>query len=332
MRQLFVKKIKKSPTLCIIKKYEKKFSIVIPVYNEEKNVGVLCRELLDNIAKLNTFDFEIILVNDGSRDSSWQRINELAQQHACIKGISLSRNFGHQIALSAGYDYATGDAIITMDADMQHPPHMIPIMIEKWLEGFSIVYVKSVIRNDFFLKKITALVYYRILHSLADVTIPRNIADFRLIDKKVANVLRQSKEKMRYLRGMVAWTGFKHTIVMCQFSERLTGVSGYTWKKMFKLAFDGITSFSHFPLHIALYIGCVIVGSGMIMFGYISYQTCIEGRNYPLFKWLLAIIYMGMGMQLFLYCLLGEYIGRIYNQLKGRPLYIVAQQYNIESP
>lgn len=308
---------------------KKKISIVIPVYNEENNIGVLCCELLRHVQELNDFDFEIILVNDGSRDGSWQKINTLAQQHGIIKGINLSRNFGHQIALSAGYDFATGDAIISMDADMQHPPHIIPTIIQKWLEGFAIVYVKSATRNDRFLKKITAQTYYRILYSMANVTIPRNVADFRLIDKKVADALRQSKEKMRYLRGMVAWTGFKHTIVVCQFSERLSGVSGYTWKKMLKLAFDGITSFAHFPLQFSLWVGFFIICSGATIIGFMIFKTVLYFESYSLFKWLLTVIYIGMGIQLFLCCLLGEYIARIYDQLKERPLYVIAETFNI---
>ena len=301
---------------------KKKISIIVPIYNEEKNITILCDALFNSIKNFSAFNFEILLINDGSRDNSWQKINELARENSWIKGINFSRNFGHQIALSAGYDYATGDALITIDGDMQHPPHMIPKMIEKWLEGFDIVYVKSATRNEFFLKKITALLYYRILHSIAEVTIPRNV---RLVDKKVAAVLKQSCEKMRYLRGMVAWSGFKHTILLCQFSERLNGVSGYTWKKMLKLALDGITSFSHFPLCVAFYVGTFIVLSGIAMFGYMSYQTIMHDTVYPLFKWLLAVIYAGMGMQMFFYCLLGECIGQIYNQVKGRPLYIISR-------
>ncbi len=308
----------------------KKISIVIPIYNEEKNIVVLCDELINITKKMCAFDFEIVLINDGSSDNSWHSINELALQNSHIKGINLSRNFGHQIALSAGYDFATGDAIITMDADMQHPPHIIPTIIEKWLEGYAIVYVKSVMRNDRFLKKITALVYYRILQSIAEVIIPRNVADFRLIDRKVADALRKSKEKTRYLRGMVAWTGFKHTIVTCQFSDRLSGVSGYTWKKMIKLAFDGITSFSHFPLQIIVFAASLILFSGLIMVGYLMYTMLCGYASYPLFKWLIVVVYLGMGIQLFLSCLLGEYISRIYDQLKDRPLYIIAQTFNIK--
>lgn len=309
---------------------KKTISIVIPVFNEEKNIGILCNELLTIFLALDAFAYEIILVNDGSSDNSWEKIQELSHFSSCIKGINLSRNYGHQIALSAGYDFAIGDAIITMDADMQHPPHIIPTVIQKWLEGFAIVYVKSANRNDRFVKKITALAYYRILHSIANITIPRNVADFRLIDKKVADALRQSKEKTRYLRGMVAWTGFKHTIVVCQFSERLSGVSGYTWKKMLKLAFDGITSFSHFPLQIAVWAGSLIIVSGILIVMYLSYNTFYAYKSYPLFKWLITVIYCGMGVQLFLCCLLGEYIGRIYDQLKDRPLYIIAEILNIK--
>lgn len=307
----------------------KKVSIIIPVYNEEKNLIALFEQLCNSIVQLDNFDFEIIFVNDGSKDSSWATINQLAQRYSFVKGINFSRNFGHQIALSAGYDFATGDIMITMDADLQHPPHMIPNMIEKWQEGYAVVYVKSNTRNDRFFKKITALSYYRILHAMVHITIPRNVADFRLIDKKVAYALRKSKEKHRYLRGMVAWAGFKHIVISCQFGERLSGVSGYTWKKMLKLAFDGLTSFAHFPLRIASYIASVIIIIGIICFLILIYNACLYTTQYSLFKWLLTFIYISMGIQFFLSCLVGELVSRMYDTSKHRPLYIISETFNI---
>lgn len=310
---------------------KQKISIIIPIFNEEENLALMystVSEIMEFFS--DRYDHELILVNDGSKDSSWSLISKLAVNDPCIKALNLSRNFGHQMALTAGYDNALGDAIITIDADLQDPPSLIIDMIKAWEDGASIVYARRTNRQDSFLKKITALVYYRFLDYVSDVKIPRNVGDFRLIDKKVLHTLKGCREKARYLRGMVAWTGFKHCFIDFNRPNRHAGKTGYTWNKMVKLAFDGLTGFSLFPLKIAAFVGMFVIATGVLMFSYISLDAIFFGVDYPLFKWLVTIIYIFMGLQFILLWLIGEYIGRIHEQQKNRPLYIIEQFINCD--
>ncbi len=302
----------------------KKVSFIVPIYNEEENLPVLyekLRAICDHFSQKYTF--EILLVDDGSVDSSWQIIKELAECDSRVRGLSFSRNFGFQMALTAAYDYVRGDAIIGLDADLQDPPELVYEMIEKWEQGFSIVYARRSSRNDGFFKDFTASLYYKLLHYVADVPIPQNVGDFRLIDKRVLQEIKRCRERARYLRGIVAWTGFKHTYVEFKRPERVAGVSGYSWLKLFKLAFDGVTAFSLFPLRIAAFVGVFVIFTGSLMFMYIACDAFLRGARYPLFKWLVTITYIFMGVQFLLMWLIGEYIGRIYEQQKNRPLYII---------
>lgn len=308
---------------------KQKISIIVPIYNEEANLSLLYSTITDIMQQLSAkYDYELILINDGSHDNSWNIITLLAKNDPCIKAINFSRNFGHQMALTAGYDHAVGDAIITIDADLQDPPSLILDMIAAWEQGAAIVYARRANREDTFLKKITALLYYRFLDAVSDVKIPRNVGDYRLINKQVLQALHSCQEKARYLRGIVAWTGFKHTFIDFNRPNRHAGKTGYTWSKMIKLAFDGLTGFSLFPLKIAAFIGIFVIVTGCCMFGYISFDALIHGVNYPLFKWLVTTIYIFMGIQFILLWLIGEYIGRIHEQQKNRPLYIVNQMVN----
>jgi len=296
----------------------------------KKNISVVYEELSHIFStQLARYDYELLFVNDGSIDASWHEITTLAHKDSRVRGLCFSRNFGHQIALSAGYDHAKGDAVISMDTDMQHPPHLIVSIIEKWEQGADIVYVRSINRSDGVFKKVTAALYYQCLDAISEVKMPRHVADFRLIDKKVVQVLRQSREKYPYWRGMVAWSGFKQAFIDCEYSSRRSGKTGYTFKKMLKLAFDGMTGFSMFPLKIAAFVGVFVIGSGSLMFLYITCDALLNKIYYPLFKWLVTIIYIFMGVQFLLMWLLGEYIGRIYEQEKGRPLYIIAEKMNV---
>ena len=302
-------------------------SIILPIFNEEQNIPLIYQELTTVLQSLN-YEYEIIFINDGSKDSSWQKITELTKRNKHIKGLNFSRNFGHQVALSAGYDNALGNIIITMDADLQDPPSLIPQMIEQWQKGTQIVYARRTDRKDTFLKRITANCYYKLLDHISDVHIPRNVGDFRLIDKKVLSYLKECHEKAPYLRGMVAWSGFTDAFVDFKRPNRVSGKTGYTWAKMLKLAFDGVTGFSLFPLKLAAFIGIFVIITGSLMFLYISVDTFLHDVYYPLFKWLVTIIYIFMGVQFLLMWLLGEYIGRIFEQQKGRPLYLVAEKAN----
>lgn len=310
---------------------EKKIvSIVIPVYNEQENIPHVYTQVSGIMAAVHeTYDYEIIFVNDGSSDISWFLLAQLAHADNQVRAINFSRNFGHQAALTAGYDAAQGDAVITMDADLQDPPALILEMIQAWEAGADIVYARRINRRDPWIKRVTANLFYKMLDKVADVKIPRNVGDFRLVDKKIVLQLRQFRERSRYLRGMVAWTGFRQAYVDFNRPERIAGQTGYTWKKMMKLAIDGLTSFSMFPLKVAAYAGVIVILSGSAMFAYITVDALFFKAYYPLFKWLVTGIYIFMGVQFLLLWLLGEYIGRIYDQQKGRPLYIVSDAANL---
>ncbi|EKE21125.1 MAG: hypothetical protein ACD_7C00348G0010 [uncultured bacterium] len=310
------------------KYFSAKISIVIPIYNEEKNIALLYRVLNEVFKKIPQYEIEIIFVNDGSRDNSWKEIVKIAKKDNRIKAIIFSRNFGHQIALTAGYDIACGDAIISMDADMQDPPRVILQMLKKWEKGFEIVYARRINRKDGILKKITAKVYYTLLDNVSEVEMPRNVGDFRLIDKKVLLELKRCREKYRYLRGMVAWIGFKSGFINFKRPNRINGETAYTWKKMIKFAMDGFTGFSMFPLKIASYAGVFVVLTGVLMFLYVSYDFLLNDTPYPLYKWLVIMVYIFIGVQFVLMWLIGEYIGRIHDQQKERPLYIIREKIN----
>ncbi len=306
---------------------KKLISVVIPIYNEEENIPLIYRTLSEVFKRVRSrYDYQFLFVNDGSIDSSWQLIQSLAVQDTHVIGIKFSRNFGYQMALTAGHDAAHGDVVITIDADLQDPPELILDMIRQWENGFLIVYARRIARNDGFLKDTTAALYYKLLSLVAEVEIPRNVGDFRLLDKKVVTEIEKCKELSRYWRGLVAWTGFKSTFVEFKRPERIAGETGYTWKKLIKLAFDGLTSFSLFPLEIAAYVGTFVCGTGIFMFSYIVWDTCVRGAYYPLFKWLSVVIYMAMGIQFLLLWFIGIYVGNIYFRQKKRSLYIVDER------
>lgn len=302
---------------------KKIISVVIPVYNEEKNLPLLYTTLCDIFQKLKQYHFELIFVDDGSRDQSWEVINSFAQTDDRIKAFSFSRNFGHQVALQAGYDNASGDAIISMDADMQHPPELIPALLQKWCDGSAIVYARKINRKDGFLKKRCASFFYRFINVICSTPIPRHVSDFRLIDKKVLVVLQACKERNPFWRGLVAWTGFSCSYVDCQYFERHAGQSGYTWKKMFQLAFDGITSFSRFPLHVAAYVGFISLFFAAVVGLYMVSATIFAGASYGLTAWLAEGLFFLVAGQFLGLWMLGEYVGRIAENQKDRPLYIV---------
>jgi polyisoprenyl-phosphate glycosyltransferase len=308
---------------------KKLISFVIPIYNEEKNLEHLfnsLNELLLLVSK--NYDYELVLVDDGSSDSSWKVISDFSERNKFVKAICFSRNFGHQVALSAGYDICSGDAIISLDADLQDPPSLCLDMIKKWGDGAKIVYARRIDRKENFLKKYTALCFYKVLDSVSDVKIPRNVGDFRLIDKIVLDHLKRCNEKNKYLRGIVAWLGFKQDFVDFKRPNRFAGKTHYTWTKMFKLAFDGITGFSLFPLKLSAYVGSFVILTGSLLLVYVTFDAIFFQTYYPLFKWLVIVIYIFMGVQFVLLWLLGEYLGRVYEQEKGRPLYIVSKKIN----
>ena len=302
-----------------------KYSLVIPVYNEEANLQELNSEIKQVMSKLNE-SYEVIYINDGSRDHSLLVLRDLVKQDKNVKFLSFSRNFGHQAALTAGLDHAKGQAIISMDSDLQDPPQLLPEMIEKWKQGYEIVYARRKRRHDSFFKKYTALAYYRLLNKFSEVKIPRNVGDFRLIDRKVLDELKGMREKARYLRGMVAWLGFRFTFVDFDRPERKNGKTNYTLTKMARLAMNGILNFSLLPLKLGLFMGLASIFVGIIFLIYMIIDILLNSTIYQLYKWLAVILLIFAGIQFMFLWIIGEYIGRIHNETKDRPLYVIREK------
>ncbi len=301
--------------------HKKLISIILPVYNEQHNIPLVYKEIIKHV-KDTTYNFEIIFINDGSKDKSWETIKQRASSDSQVKGVNFIRNFGHQAALMAGYHYASGEAIISMDTDLQHPPEMIPSMIIAWQQGFDIVYIQNVKRNDNFLKKITAACYYKFLEKSAHIKTPRNVADFRLIDKKVRDIVITLPEKALYLRGLIAWVGFSYTIIPCIFAKRHAGQPGYTWHKMIKLALDGIFGFCTSPFKMLYFISLFIINSGLTCLIYhIVYPYPM--MHYSSLTVIITVTYMLLGIQFFLIGLLYHHLSIFYQAIKKRPTYII---------
>jgi len=304
-------------------------SIVLPAYNEQRNIRPVY-EAISGVLKeqLAEYDAEIIFVDDGSTDGTGQEIKSIASEDDRVRMIAFSRNFGHQAALTAGIRKAHGDAVITMDCDFQDPPDLIPLMVAKWREGAKVVYARRTVRHDNLFKKWTAAIYYRLLAGVSDVDIPRQVADFRLIDKEVLGQLLRLGEHARYLRGMVAWLGHEPAFVDFERPDRASGETHYTLGKMAKLAMDGILNFSSMPLKLAMLLGVVSIFLSVGFMGYMLYDHFVRGVTYRLFKWLTVALFGFVGAQFILIWILGEYIGRIYNDVRRRPLYIVREEIN----
>jgi glycosyltransferase involved in cell wall biosynthesis len=299
------------------------FSIIVPVYNERESLPALYPRVK------STFDttgesWELILVDDGSTDGSTEIICELARQDARVVPLIFARNFGHQIAITAGLDYARGQAVAVMDADLQDPPEVILEMIAKWREGYQVVYaIRAEREGESWFKKVTASLFYRVIYRITDVKIPLDVGDFRLMDRQVVEVLKKMREKHRFPRGMVAWVGFRQVGVPYKRAARFAGETKYPFKKMFKLALDAITGFSYFPLQMATYMGFIAAGVSILAIPLvIIFRVVGHEAFFGQASTLLAVLFLG-GVQLISLGILGEYIGRIYDEVKGRPLYIV---------
>lgn len=309
----------------------KLISIIIPMYFEEDVVDE-CYKRLTTVASSNNLHYELIFVNDGSKDRTPELLEAIAVKDQNAKVVNLSRNFGHQIAVSAGIDKAKGDAVVIIDADLQDPPELIPQMINLWRDGYDVVYGKRKRRNgESFFKLVTAKMFYRVLNSMSSVSIPMDTGDFRLMDRKVIEVLKKMPEQNRFLRGMASWVGFRQIALEYERSERFAGETKYPLKKMLKLAADGILSFSSKPIKLIEYSGIVTLFIAFIAVIYLSISLIFDLR-YVNLEWILilAIIVFIGGVQLLSIGIVGEYISRIYDESKGRPLYIINKEINTE--
>ncbi|MGE6228504.1 glycosyltransferase family 2 protein [Paenibacillus chitinolyticus] len=301
------------------------YSIIIPMYNEEAVIQETYRRLKVVMSETSE-TYELIFINDGSRDRSAEIIKEYAAWDETVKLIDFSRNFGHQIAITAGMDYASGDAVIIIDADLQDPPELILQMIGKWKEGYEVVYAKRVKRSgETFFKKWSASLFYRVLRASTDIHIPVDTGDFRLMDRKVCDEMRKLPENNRFVRGLVSWIGFRQTAIEYERDERLAGETKYPLKRMIKLSLDGITSFSYKPLKLAGYLGVLLSGSGFLYLLYVVYLALFTDATLKGWPSVVGIMLIFNGFVLLMLGILGEYIGRIYDETKGRPLYIVRE-------
>lgn len=302
----------------------KKISVVVPCFNESDGIREFYKVITSVIE--NKYNYEIILVDDGSKDHTLKIIRELAQEDNHIKYISFSRNFGHQNAVKAGLDHASGDAVISLDADLQHPPQLIPQLIDKWQEGYEVVYtIREEHESISLMKKMTSRFFYKISNSLSETKVEPGAADFRLLDRKVVDAIKQMPENYLFLRGIIAWVGFKQYAIKYKANERFAGESKYTFNKMVKFASTGITSFSTKPLKISIYLGTAFA---LLAFAFAIYALIIYAfTDNAIQGW--ASIVIGImffsGINLLMLGIIGEYLGKMFIENKRRPNYIVGE-------
>ncbi len=309
------------------------FSIVVPVYNEREALPELYRRVKAVMESLGE-PWELVLVDDGSTDGSTEYMRQLrAQDPEHVRPVIFARNFGHQIAVTAGLDYARGQAVVIMDADLQDPPEVIPDLVAKWREGYQVVYAVRVAREgETWFKKTTAALFYRLIYRITDVKIPVDTGDFRLMDRRVVDVLNRMRERHRFIRGMAAWVGFRQTGVPYKRAPRFAGETKYPLRKMLKFALDAITGFSYFPLQLATYMGFVSAGLAIVAIPIVAVLRLTGSQAfYGQASTLIAVLFLG-GVQLISLGILGEYVGRLYDEAKGRPLYVVAEAPEEEAP
>jgi polyisoprenyl-phosphate glycosyltransferase len=310
------------------------FSVVAPVYNEEGLIEEFCERAIAALEPLGE-PFELVLVNDGCRDNSPAIMRAIHERDQRVKVVHFSKNFGHQLAITAGTDYAQGQAVVVIDSDLQDPPEVIPELIAKWREGYEVVYATRAERDgETWFKKQTAAIFYRVIVKITNVNIPVDTGDFRLMDRKVVDALRQMREHHRFMRGLSVWVGFKQTGVAYKRHARKAGETKYPLRKMLKFALDGITSFSYLPLQLATYMGFVVAALSLVfilivivmrLFGPGGEDAAFFGQA----STLASVLFIG-AVQLISLGIIGEYVGRIYDEVKGRPLYIVAEALGFE--
>ncbi len=307
-------------------------SLVLPVFNEEPVIPELLRRL-DEFLRAVGVTWEVVFVNDGSKDRSFEMLSEACKREPRYKVVSFARNFGHQFAITAGVDYAEGEAVVVMDADLQDPPSVVSDMLAKWREGYDVVYgVRAKRESEGVFKKLTAAMFYRLLRATAGVPIPVDTGDFRLMSRRVVLTLRSLREANRFVRGMVSWIGFRQTSVEYVRQGRFAGETHYPLKKMIRFALDGITSFSTVPLRLATWLGVISGLVGLLTAAWALYVFLFGSGVVHGWTTLVLAVSLTSSAQFFILGIMGEYIGRIYEEVKRRPLYIVSDQVNTETP
>ena len=300
-------------------------SVVAPIFNERESLQEFYRRVREALDTTGD-SWELVPVDDGSTDRTGELLSALAKQDNRVRPVIFARNFGHQLAVTAGLDYARGDAVVIIDADLQDPPELIPEMLAKWKEGYEVVFaIREEREGESLFKLATASLFYRLIYRITDVDIPLDTGDFRLLDRKVVDVLCRMRERHRFLRGMSVWVGFKQTGVKYRRAARFAGTTKYPFRKMFKFAWDAVTSFSYLPLQIAMYLGFIAAGLSIVAIPIVAIMRLAGSQAFVgQATTLIAVLFLG-GVQLISLGILGEYIGRLYDEAKGRPLYIVRE-------
>jgi polyisoprenyl-phosphate glycosyltransferase len=307
-------------------------SLVVPFYNENDAVETFFKTIVPVLEAIKSIRFEIVCVNDGSSDGTLDKIVQASARDARVRVIDLTRNFGKEAALTAGLDEASGDAVIPIDADLQDPPSLIPVMIEHWFQGAEVVAAKRSTRVcDTLVKRITAALYYRVHNALSTVKLPENVGDFRLMDRAVVNALRSLPERHRFMKGLFAWVGYRTVIVEYEREPRSAGHSKFSGWRLWNFALEGITSFSTVPLRSWTYIGLALAAMSFFYGGFIIGRTLLFGNPVPGYASLISILLFMGGIELVGIGIIGEYIGRIYYETKERPVYLVRRRYQAES-
>lgn len=305
---------------------KKLISIVIPCYNEEEVINETYSRLSDVMKSIEKYQYELVFVNDGSRDQTLTKLKAISEKDGNVRILSFSRNFGHQVAVTAGIDHAEGNAVVLIDADLQDPPELILEFIEQWEKGYEVVYaVRRKREGETWFKKMTANLFYRTLRNMTDINIPLDTGDFRLMDRKVTDVLKSIKEHHRFIRGLVSWVGFKQIGVEYDRHERFAGETKYPLSKMIKFSLDAITSFSFVPLKIASYLGVISATMGLLGIPVALYLRLMTDITLPGWTSLMIVTSFLGGVQLFILGIIGEYLGRVYDETRSRPLYIISE-------
>ena len=304
---------------------KRKISLVSPFYNEEKGVQAFFNRINEVFAPLaDRYDLEVIAINDGSRDQTFEELVKAKANNDYLTVVDLSRNFGKEAAISAGLDFATGDAVIPIDSDLQHPPEVIIELIEKWEEGAEVVLAKRVDREtDRPIQKLTANYFYKLHNRISDIDIPADVGDFRLMDRKVVEALKTLPETRRFMKGLFAWVGFRTTTVEYKVAPREHGTTSFNTWKLWNFALEGITSFSSAPLRVWTYLGCAVSALSFVYAAYLLIKTLLFGADAPGYASIMITVLFASGVQLIGIGVLGEYVGRIFAESKKRPLYIV---------